>query len=138
LWEEGLKKTTRFEAQKILGFDAKFMYHIYRLADQAEYILNHHNLDLQERGRVEKMKAIRRGDVPFEDIVKWFGEAESRIASLYETSTLRKYPDRKKIRAMLVNCLEHHYGSLEKYLKTTDAAVIAVNEIKEVLRKYGQ
>jgi hypothetical protein len=48
------------------------------------------------------------------------------------------YPDVRKIRALLVNCLEHHYGSLEKYLKTTDAAVIAVDEIKEILRKYGQ
>jgi hypothetical protein len=47
-------------------------------------------------------------------------------------------PDVRKIRVLLVNCLEHHYGSLEKYLKTADAAVIAVNEIKEVLRKYGQ
>ena len=138
LWEEGLKKTTRFENQKIYGQDNKFLYHIYRLADQAEYILTHHNLDLQERGRIEKMKAIRKGEVPFNEIVKQFGESESRIAALYESSTLRSHPDVRKIRALLVNCLEHHYGSLEKYLKTADAAVIAVNEIKEVLRKYGQ
>lgn len=138
LWEEGLKKTTRFENQKIHGQDNKFLYHIYRLADQAEYILTHHDLDLQERGRVEKMKAIRKGEVPFNDIVKQFGEAESRISNLYNTSELRSHPDVRKIRALLVNCLEHHYGSLEKYLKTADAAVIAVNEIKEVLRKYGQ
>lgn len=137
-WEEGLKKTSRFEQQKIHGQDNKFLYHIFRLADQAEYILTHHNLDLQERGRIEKMKAIRKGEVPFDDIVRQFGESESRISALYESSTLRKCPDKKKIRALLVNCLEHHYGSLGELLKTQDAAVIAIDEIKEVLRKYGQ
>lgn len=137
LWEEGLKKTSRFEAQKIAGFDRKFCYHIFRLADQAEYILNHHDLDLQEEGRVEKMKAIRRGDISFEDIVKQFGQAEERLSKLYESSTLRKYPPTKEIRGLLIATLESHYGSLKEFLKESNGAELAINEIKETLRKYG-
>lgn len=137
LWEEGLKKTTRFEAQKIAGQDNKFLYHVYRLVDQAEYILNHHDLDLQEPSRVEKMKAIRRGDVKFEDLVRQFGEAEDRLSRLYETSTLRMYPPKKEIRAMLVAALESHYGSLSAFLKESDGEKLAIAEIKASLRKYG-
>lgn len=137
LWEEGLKKTTRFEQQKLHGMDCKFMYHVFRLVDQAEYILNHHDLDLQETSRVEKMKAIRRGDIPFEDLVKQFGEAEERLTRLYESSRLRMKPLTKEIRAILVAALESHYGSLREFLKESDATHLAVNEIKETLRRYG-
>jgi hypothetical protein len=137
MWEEGLKKTTRFEAQKIAGQDNKFLYHVFRLVDQAEFILNHHDLDLQEPSRVEKMKAIRRGDVPFEDLVRQFGEAEERLSRLYESSKLRMYPPEKEIRALLISSLESHYGSLREFLKENNAAELAINEIKASLRKYS-
>ena len=137
LWEEGIKKTSRFEAQKIAGQDNKFLYHVFRLADQAEFILNHHDLDLQEKSRTEKMKAIRRGDISFNDIVRQFGEAESRISALYESSTLQKYPPRDKIRALLIASLESHYGSLKEFLKEHNSSELAIKEIKSVLGKYS-
>lgn len=137
LWEEGLKKTARFEAQKIAGQDNKFLYHVFRLADQAEFILNNHDLDLQEPSRVEKMKAIRRGDIPYEDIVRQFGEYEERLSRMFETSTLRMYPPEKEIRALLLSTLESHYGSLKEFLKENNAAELAINEIKNSLRKYS-
>lgn len=137
LWDEGLKKTTRFESQKQHGMDVKFMYHAFRLVDQAEYILNNHDLDLQEPSRVEKMKAIRRGDISFSELVNQFGEAENRLTRLYESSTLRKYPPTAEIRAMLVSSLEHHYGSLGEFLKESEGEKLAVSEIKGILRKYG-
>ena len=137
LWAAGINKTSRFEQQKIHQMDCKFMYHVYRLVDQAEYILNHHDLDLQESGRVEKMKAIRRGDIPFEDIIKYFGEAEIRLSNIFESSTLQKYPPEKEIRALLISSLESHYGSLKEFLKENNAAELAINEIKASLRKYS-
>lgn len=137
LWSEGLKKTARFEAQKIAGQDNKFLYHVFRLADQAEFILNNHDLDLQESGRVEKMKAIRRGDISYNDIVKSFGEAEQRLANLHASSKLRSHPPEKEIRTLLVSSLESHYGSLKEFLKENNAAELAINEIKASLRKYS-
>jgi len=137
LWAEGMNKTTRFEAQKIAGFDLKFCYHIFRLADQAEFILNHHDLDLQESSRVEKMKAIRRGDVSFEDIVKEFGEYEARLNRLYESSTLPMRPPTKEIRALLLNVLEDHYGTLKECVQEEDLKYLAIKEIKNTLNKYN-
>lgn len=137
LWDIGLKKTSRFEQQKIHQMDVKFMYHVFRLADQAEFILNHHDLDLQEPSRVEKMKAIRRGDIKFDDIVREFGEAELRLADMYKTSKLRMYPPKKEIRTLLISSLESHYGSLREFLKENNAAELAINEIKASLRKYS-
>lgn len=136
MWEEGLKKTSRFEQQKIAGFDRKFMYHVFRLVDQAEYILNNHDLDLQEPGRAEKMKAIRRGDIPYEKIVQDFHEAETRLASLYESSTLRHSPPKKEIRALLVSALEDHYGSIANLQKAESKKDLALREIRDVLNKY--
>jgi hypothetical protein len=137
LWNDGMAKTTRFEAQKIAGFDLKFCYHIFRLVDQAEYILNNHDLDLMEPSRVAKMKAIRRGDLTFDEIVKYFSDAELRLANLYESSSLRKFPPTKEIRTLLVSTLESHYGSLSNFLKESDSQKLAINEIKGILRKYS-
>lgn len=137
LWTEGLKKTSRFPAQKIFGFDRKFCYHIFRLVDQAEYILINHDLDLKETGRVEKMKAIRRGDISFDEIISYFGEAEKRLANLYESSTLQYKPPVKQIRGLLLATLEDHYGSLANFVKEAECEKLAINEIREVFRKYS-
>ena len=137
LYTTGMAKTNRFYTQKMYSFDPKFMYHIFRLCDQAEYILNHHDLDLQENSRVEKMKAIRRGDITFEDIVKHFSDSELRLNNLYESSTLRKYPPKDEIRQLLLTTLESHYGSLSAFLKSENAAELAVKEIRLILGKFN-
>lgn len=137
LWESGLSKTSRFESQKVYTYDLKFCYHIYRLADQAEYILLNGDLDLMENGRVEKMKAIRRGDFKFEDIIKMFGEFESRLSNMVAISTLRSHPPIREIRALLLTTLESHYGSLSNFIKEDDGAQLALNEIRGIFRKYG-
>ena len=90
------------------------MYHVVRLASQAEQILTEGDLDLQEKSRREHMKAIRRGESSLEDGAKWFGEKEKTLESLYRDSTLRHQPDREKIRQLLIDCLEHHYGSIQQ------------------------
>ena len=48
------------------GFDVKFAYNVFRLADEAEQILTLGEIDLQ-RGK-ERMKAIRRGEVSEEEL----------------------------------------------------------------------
>lgn len=137
LWKKGMDKTTRFESQKRHGFDPKFLYHVYRLVSQAEYILTHHDLDLQEYGRVEKMKAIRRGDISYDEIVRDFGESEARLNGLYNISKLQHSPDTRAIRNLLLVTLEDHYGSLSAFIKTDDVNRDAIKEIKCILQKYN-
>jgi len=136
IYVDGVNKSKRFESQKIHGFDLKFAYHVYRLVSQAEYMLTHGDLDLQESGRVAKMKAIRNAEVPEKEIIRWFQEAEHRLERLKETSKLPDRPNENFIRALLMNCLESHYGNIERAHKDLDS--IIVDEISSIFRKYGK
>lgn len=124
----------RKELRETYGMDTKFLYHVARLSDECEQILEHGDLDLQ-RSR-EYLKAIRRGEVPEEEIRQRFCEKEKYLTKLYETSSLPLEPNRKKIKQLLINCLEEHYGNLEKCIVNPSAAFDAVSEIRSVLAKY--
>lgn len=100
----------RKEIREEYGYDIKFAYHVVRLLDEVEQILTLGDLDLQ-RSR-ERLKAIRRGDVPEKEIREFFTAEEKRLEDVYQKSTLPYGPDEGKIKQLLLDCLEHHYGSL--------------------------
>lgn len=129
-------KGKRVELREKFGFDVKFAYHIVRLLSEVEQILAEGDLDLREKGRREHMKAIRRGEVSETEIRSWASAKEHQLEDLYHKSTLRHSPDEPKIRQLLLDCLEHHYGSLEKCIVNPDEAVQALKEIQEVLEKH--
>jgi hypothetical protein len=136
LWEKGKAKTKRFESQKIHNTDVKFLYHVFRLVDQAEFILNHFDLDLQEKSRVAKMKAIRSGQFTYEQVAQEFSEAEKRLLDLYNESSLPKAPDIQSIRNLLLITLEDHYGSLAKFVHQNNINDLIVKEIMGIINKY--
>jgi len=123
----------RKEIRDKFGYDVKFAYHVVRLLDECEQILTHGDLDLMRAK--EHMKAIRRGEVPEEEIREWFNVKERELEKLYSESKLPHSPDEEKIKALLLQCLEHHYGSLDKCIVNPDAAVTALREIQEVLER---
>ena len=129
-----MAKSKRAERIKKHGFDTKSAYHVARLADEADQILNQHDIDLQRSK--EYMKAIRRGEVSEEDLRKWFSEKELSLEKSYRESTLPYSPDENKIKQLLLECLEHHYGSLDKlgYI-APDAALDAVRRISLIVEK---
>lgn len=107
-------KNKRLDGIKRHLYDVKFGYHVVRLVSQCEQILLEGNLNLEEPGRREHMKAIRRGEVKEADLRAWFAEKERSLERLYETSTLRHNPDEASIKQLLIDCLEHHYGRLSQ------------------------
>lgn len=115
------------------GFDVKFAMHLVRLSYECEQILLNHDIDL--RLNSEHLKAIRRGDVSEADIRLWFASKEKYLLELYQTSTLRHSPDEPAIKQLLIDCLEHHYGSLEKCLVVDGEAKLrnAVSKIRCIL-----
>jgi len=125
----------RKELREKFGFDTKFAYHVVRLLSECEQILTEGDLDLQEKGRREHMKAIRRGEVSEQDIREWFAVKEKELEKLYVTSTLRHSPDEGKIKMLLMQCLEEHYGSLDNCVVNPDAALEALREIQTILDK---
>jgi len=126
---EGKRKEIREE----YGYDVKFAYHVVRLLDEVEQLLMHGDMDLMQAR--EHMKAVRRGEVPEEEIREWFSVKEKELEKLYHQSSLPDRPDKKRIKKLLLQCLEHHYGSLDKCIVNPDAAVTALREIQEVLEK---
>jgi len=127
------KPTKRMDAIAKYGYDVKFAYHIVRLLNEVEQILVEQDLDIQ-RNR-EQLKSIRRGDWTLEQIEKYFEQKELELEKLYTSSTLRHSPDEEGIKKLLMECLEMHYGSLDKCVVQQDKAIIALGEIQKIIEK---
>ena len=59
-----------------------------------------------------------------------FSAKEAHLTSLYEKSKLPERPDEGAIRAVLLNCLEQHFGRMIMYCAMSAALVGASSEIK--------
>lgn len=123
----------RKELIDLHGYDVKFAYHVIRLISECEQILVEGDLDLQEKGRREHMKAIRNGEVSQEDIERWFQDKEKQLEKLYHESKLQYKPDESKIKNLLLDCLEQHYGSLSNIIEREDKYKNVVKEIQKLL-----
>ena len=127
-------KGKRKEIRDRFGYDVKYAYHLVRLLYEAEQILLDGDMDLLRHR--EHLKAIRRGEVTEADIRQWAADKEKHLENLYLQSSLPNQPDEAKIRTLLLNCLEEHYGSLENCIHVPDAAAQALREIQDVLDRY--
>jgi predicted nucleotidyltransferase len=110
------------------GYDVKFGYHVVRLLLEVEQILVHHDIDL-ERDR-EQLKAIRRGEWPYQRLVEWAQDKEKALEAVYHSSTLQYGPDEALIKRHLLHCLEAHYGDLS-------SAVVIPGEAEDLLRQIA-
>lgn len=132
-----VRASKRFESQKIYNVDLKFLYHIVRLADEAEQILEFGDIDLQRNK--EMMKAVRRGDMSYEDVEGWFHDKEKHLEKLYHSSkAVPDRPDEGRIKQLLLDCLEQHYGSLEGAIVVPGKARQVLRDIQELLDKHRE
>ena len=117
------------------GYDLKFAYHVVRLLSQVEQIMIEHDLDL-ERNR-EQLKSIRRGEWTMEKIEEWAEQKERALEDVYTKSDLRHSPDEAAIKELLLNCLELHFGSLDKAIVRENQFDRLVSDLKELVGKYA-
>lgn len=116
------------------GYDTKYAYHIARLLLEVEQIMLEGDLDLQ-RGR-EQLKSIRRGEWSVEEIEKWAASKEKDLEKIYAESTAIPHgPREDEIKQLLLDCLEHHYGSLDACVVTEDKLAVALRQIAEIAQK---
>lgn len=127
-------KTKRLKLVEQYGFDIKFSYHIVRLLNEVEQILNEGDLDLQRNN--DQLKSIRKGEWTLQQIEDYFNFKEKELEKLYNSSKLQYSPDESKIKQLLLNCLEEYYGNIEKCVVEKDTALNAIDEIKHILNKY--
>lgn len=108
----------RVEIIEEFGYDVKFAYHVVRLINEVEQILTTGNLNL-ESGR-EQLKAIRRGDWTMQKVTDYFESKEKQLEQAYADSKLPHAPDEEAIKNLLMNCIEHHYGSIDSVARDDD------------------
>lgn len=126
------KKTgQRKELVEKFGFDTKNAGHVVRLLLECEQILLDQHLEL--RRDKEFIKNVRAGNWSLEQVQEFFTSKEQYLVDLEQKSKLRDRPDDEAIRQLLVDCLEHHYGSLENYLGKQDKYSVAVRQIAQIL-----
>jgi uncharacterized protein len=125
----------RAENVATFGFDVKFAYHIVRLLDEVEQILTTGDIDLT-RDR-ERLKAIRRGEWNADQIRAFFTEREAALEAVYASSALPYRPDEPAIRQLLLECLEMHYGSLEKAVARPSDERALLAQIKTLCERAG-
>lgn len=122
--------STRYEMVQKYGYDLKFAYHVVRLLNEIEQILVEHDLDL-EKNR-EQLKSVRRGEWTQEQIIKYFERKEKNLETIYTNSILPHSPDEEKIKALLLHCLEHHYGSLSDAISTD----VTINSVLDEMQVF--
>lgn len=115
------------------GYDTKYAYHVIRLLNEAEQILVDQTIDLQKNR--EQLKSIRRGEWSLEDLKLWSSSKEADLEKVYLESKLQHSPDEEAIKNLLMNCLEHHYGSLKDAVKIEGRSDQALREIIEIAQK---
>jgi predicted nucleotidyltransferase len=131
------ENSKRKDVVERLGFDPKHLYHVRRLLGEAEQILLTGTIDLGADN--EALKAVKRGDVKPEEVRAWFQDKEAQLDKLYHESTaVPNTPDEEKIKQLLIDCLEIHYGSLSDILIRSDSVYKdVVSAIKKALQDGG-
>lgn len=115
------------------GYDVKFAYHIVRLMNECEMILLEGDLDIR-RNR-EQLKSIRRGEWSEEQLREYFTQKENTLEAVYAKSFLPDDPDENKIKRLLLECLEMHYGKITKEIIVQTNALQTLQEIYRMCGK---
>lgn len=121
----------RAETIENFGYDVKFAYHLVRLLDECEQILVEGNLNLERNS--EQLKSIRRGEWSLEKLDSWFASKQKDLGTVYANSKLQEKPDEDKIKNLLVECLEMHYGNLDTAVTIPGKAEKLLKEIKRLV-----
>jgi|19_taG_2_1085344.scaffolds.fasta_scaffold01205_13 predicted nucleotidyltransferase len=116
------------------GYDTKFAYNVVRLIGEVEQLLTTGDMDLQQDK--ERLRAIREGKWPMERVKAFFVEKEKALEELYNSSPLPYSPREEEIKALLVRCLEMHYGDLSSSeLVVPGKAEAALRQIRDIVSK---
>lgn len=116
------------------GFDTKFAYHVVRLVLQCDQILTEHDLDIERNSEI--LKSVRRGEWTLDQLQNWFVNKERSLEILYANSRLQHKPDEVKIKQLLIDCLEQHYGNLSTAIARVPQFDQLVTELRQLIDRY--
>jgi len=118
------------------GYDVKFAYHVVRLLEEVRQIMVEGDLDLERNS--EQLKSIRRGEWPLQQLQDWFASQEKSLETVYNESKLPWGPTdgvEDAVKAVLLRCLEAHYGSLKGAVETLGVAENKLARIRRIVEE---
>lgn len=130
---KGVPTGKRKELFEKYGWDTKHLAHTVRLLNYGEQILGTGDLDLRQPS--DFLKACRRGEVTPEAVDKLFGEKEQTLEKLFRETKLPASPDMDAVKQLLLDCIEHHYGSF-KEIDRTNKFKDALNKIAAIVNQF--
>ena len=103
---------------------------------QIEQIITTGDLNLERDSEI--YKSIRRGEWTLEHLKKWFADKELELENVYnrKLAPVPYEPDERAIKKLLLGCLEHHYGSLDKAIYIPDQYQMFYRDIEHLVEKY--
>jgi len=115
------------------GYDRKFAMHLVRLMEECETILVDKTISFDKDK--DLLREVRNGRYSLEWFDEYFDKKEIYLQKLYEKSSLPYGPDEEKIKELLLNCLELHYGSLDNTIKKFDKYEKVVRDIAKMVNQ---
>jgi len=85
----------------------------------------------------EMLKSIKHGGWPEQKVHDFFAQKEKDLEKVYAESKLPWGPNEEAIKELLLNCLEHHFGSLDKAVIVPNKLENALRQIKEICDNVG-
>lgn len=106
--------------------------HVIRLLNEIEQIMVDHTLDLQKNK--EQLKSVRNGEWTLEEVIDYATKKERSLEEVYLKCKLPNRPNKSKVKAILINCLEMYYGSIDKLLKVEKTSSdVMLDKIRHIL-----
>jgi len=125
----------RQESIDKFGYSTKFAYHVVRLFLECEQVMMTGDLRLDRDSKV--YQSIRRGEWTLDRLKLWVEEKERSMETLYAESKLPEKPDEEKIKTLLLECMEMHYGSLSEAVTEQDKHGRLVRELDQLVRNHS-
>jgi predicted nucleotidyltransferase len=111
LGERGQLRTHRPELVNEHGYDTKYAMHMLRLGYQGRELLETGRISLPMREHErQRVFSVRRGEVPFNDVLTEIGKLERELEDLLETSPLPPDPDRTAVDDFLVRAHRQYWA----------------------------
>jgi len=124
----------RQEDIEAIGYSTKYAAHLVRLILECEQLLTTGDIILN-RDR-ELIKSIRRREWTLKELTDWKEEKTTQMEVWYAKSELPEKPDEKFVKQLLIDCLEHHYGSLDNAVKLDIEPEMILSEMQNLIDKF--
>ena len=77
-------------------------------------------------------------DSGLEQLAEYFVEKEGLLEQTYAESKLPHSPDEQRIKFLLMDCLEEHYGSLQAAVIRVPQIDQVLNDLAAIIDRYGE